>query len=75
MDKIREINEKVWNELIAEGYTIAHSKGKDDWSMKFTITNKEGKSIIFTEDIWHNLYGETPEVHYTQTKRNIVERF
>ena len=75
MDKIREMNEKVWNELTTEGYTITHHKGIDDWTMKFTITNKEGKSVIFTEDIWHNSFGETPEVHYTQTKGRILERF
>lgn len=69
-----KILEKLWLDLASEGYETTQGLDKS-WNPIFKVTDKKGKSVTFTESIWRNLIGETPEIYYKRAKKEISEAF
>lgn len=75
MEEIRIINDKLMNELAADGYVISYKKVLSNFVGNIVITNKDGLTSIFDEDVFQNHLNFNVEDYYKNLKQIILDSF
>lgn len=75
MEEIRIINDKLLDELAADGYVISYKKVLSNFVGNIVITNKDGLTSIFDEDVFQNHLNFNVEDYYKNLKELILDSF